>query len=111
MLLKGGKSKVFLVRLSFGEAVSEQPGGAAGKWTVLPVISAHTPPMDIQCHQDLTEHEHAETTSLSGGKCFTESSIYFLQQMDFELFPTYNYYFRHRGTITSQCSVTRVILL
>lgn len=47
---KGGNPKLFLVRLSFGEAMGEQPGDAAGKCTVLPVISAHTPLMDIQCH-------------------------------------------------------------
>lgn len=67
MLLKGGKPKVFLVRLFFGEAMGEQPGDAAGKSTVLPVISVHTPLTDRQCHWDLTEHEHTEPQVSLGG--------------------------------------------
>lgn len=110
MLLKE-KPKVFLVRLFFGEAMGEQPGDAAGKSTALPVISVHTALMDTQCHQDLTEHEHAELQVSVGGKCFIESSIYFLQQTDSELFPIYNYYFKHGGIIISKCSVIHVILL
>lgn len=58
MILKGGKPKVFLVRLFIGEAMGEQPGDAAGKSTVLPLISVHTPLMGIRCHWDLTELSH-----------------------------------------------------